>query len=118
VSTQLLRRDEPIPRGAKIELRVTSFYTIEVDDELLDADEKEVTLEQIESRLGKTRASVTLAVENNYDRADYDHGWFLPPVGPDYHDYEFETENAKSRGGPRRSENYVSIADALARVPA
>ena len=120
----LIRRDTPLPRGTVIELHVTSYYVVAVDDEILDADEHSITLDEIERRMSTEFASkrsqdihnsrVVAAVERDYTRGDAEGTWMLPNPHSRDESRTFRFPDQYEQGYPWLRQEFVTLAEALA----
>lgn len=116
MSDNLLRHDTLLPRGTKVELRVTSFYEIEVNDDILEAGAESITFANLEAIFGKYTSDRVCEVEQNYDRDDFDVDWYLANADAgDYRDVRFENEYLAKHPGRLHSDlcSYIELTDVL-----
>ncbi len=113
MSEHLIRRDTPLPRGTKIELHVTSYYTITLDEEIMDADDEALTLDEVWQCFDDQFESRAITeIEKVYKRGDSEGQWFMPTDRPQDPVIRFESAYEAEHPGPSSIRPpYVTLAE-------
>ena len=87
----LIDRTALLPRGLRVELTVTSWYSVPIDDEILDEGEEAVTFDELVVRLGGSRfeSRAVDAVIRHFDEVDHEGEFGIESPSGDYRRFRF-----------------------------